>query len=141
MSPSLDLRVPLPPSTNIGICTKTNASLGSVCHRLRPRLTASIEDGKDDCNDEGLDIVVVEGDSRCTRNCDLLEVDTSSALSLRDLTTGRFTETGKDAEGGGGAHGAFPTQRRHSKASPRARSQRPISLGGSPASFAHARFE
>lgn len=35
----------------------------------------------------------------------------------------------------------LPTQRRHSKADPRALSHRPISLGGRPESFAHARFE
>ncbi len=37
--------------------------------------------------------------------------------------------------------GSFPTQRRHSSASPTARSHLPISRGGRPASFAQARFE
>ena len=39
------------------------------------------------------------------------------------------------------AQAVLPTHKRHSKADPRARSQRPISLGGRPESFAHARFE
>jgi hypothetical protein len=39
------------------------------------------------------------------------------------------------------AQAALSTQRRHSKAYPRARSQRPISLGGRPESFTHVRFE
>jgi hypothetical protein len=39
------------------------------------------------------------------------------------------------------AQAVLPTQRRHSKADPRALSQRPISLGGRPDSLAHARFE
>ena len=72
---------------------------------------------------------------------DSLKGDTSSVLSLLDLTTGRFTEVGRAAGGTGAEYGTFPTQRRHSKASPRARSQRPISLGGNPASFAHVQFE
>ena len=37
--------------------------------------------------------------------------------------------------------GTLPTQRRHSRALPRARLQRPISRGGRPESLAQARFE
>src|SRR6267154_5937236 len=40
-----------------------------------------------------------------------------------------------------GAAGNLPTQRRHSSTSPSARSQRPISSGGRPESFAHAQFK
>lgn len=53
-----------------------------------------------------------------------------------DLTTG--VELG---EGWAVAEADFPTQRRHSKAHPKALSHRPISLAGKPVSFAQARLE
>jgi hypothetical protein len=58
-----------------------------------------------------------------------------SSPSLLLLTTGRL-------DGGGGQPAeVLPTHRRHSRASPKARSQRPISRGGSPESLAQALLE
>ena len=87
------------------------------------------------------DFDAIEGGLLCMRNLDSLEGDTSSMLSLLDLTTGHFTEIGRAAGGPGAEYGTFPTQRHHSKASPRARSQRPISLGSNPVSFTHTQFK
>ena len=56
-------------------------------------------------------------------------------VSLRHLATGRGVVLTFVV-----GEGHLPTQRRHSRASPSARSQRPISRGGSPASFAQARL-
>jgi len=58
-----------------------------------------------------------------------------SSPSLLFLTTGRLNNSG------GQPAGVLPTHRRHLKASPKARSQRPISRGGSPKSLAQALFK
>ena len=87
------------------------------------------------------DFDAIEGGSLCMSNLDSLKGDTSSVLSLLDLTTGHFMEIGRAAGGPGAEYGTFPTQRHHSKASLRVRSQHPISLGSNPASFTHMRFE
>jgi len=54
--------------------------------------------------------------------------------SERDRVTGRVAPSSEDPE-------HLPTQRRHCRASPSARSHRPTSRAGRPDSFAQARFE
>jgi len=115
-------------------CPALKSLDGRVAHRLSPRWALFV------CMRAGpLSLALEDKGVGPTLQLEDVFKPARRSLSLLLLTTARPVFGLEDV--GAVAEGTLPTQSRHSRASPSARSQRPISRGGSPDNLAQARLE